>query len=331
MERLKIGVIGAGHMGRNHVRILSEERNYFAFEGIYDVSEEQAEKVASQYGVKVFKTAEELLQEVNAVIIAVPSTLHKETALLAAEYGVHALVEKPLSTNVRDADIMIKVFKEKKLKLAVGHVERFNPVIVELEKILSDVQAFFIEAHRYSPFSGSGRITDTSVVEDLMVHDIDLVCGLMSPFKVTDIRSNGERIMSDRIDFATCMLDFGEDAHAVINASRISQNKERSLTIHTPDSCIYADLLTRTLSISKNTNIVVDGLNANSYTQDSVVQKIFVPSKEPLREELLSLYDSIVYDKPVKVDGGAGMEAVKICEEVVRRIDNRKSRQGEEG
>lgn len=323
MNRLKTGVIGCGHMGCNHVRILSEE---FCFElvGIYDKSEKQAEKISEQFHVKAFKTPEKLLEETEAVVIAVPSSLHREMALLAAEHHVHALVEKPIALNVADAELIVKKFREEGLKLAVGHVERFNPVIVELEKILNNVQVFFMEAHRYSPFSGSGRITDTSVVEDLMVHDIDLVCGLMNPYRVTDIRGNGEKIRSERIDFATCMLDFGENAHAVIDASRVSQNKERSLTVHTKDCCIYADLLTRTLSISRNTNIVVDGLNANTYTQDSVVQKIFVPSREPLREELLSLYDSIVQDGPVKVDGEAGLEAVKICEEVVGRIEGRK-------
>lgn len=327
MTKLKIGVIGCGHMGCNHVRILSGE-SCFDFIGIYDKSEEQADKVSKQYDIKSFKNPEELLKEVEAIVIAVPSSLHREMAFLAAKHHVHALVEKPIALNAADAEAIVDKYQENDLKLAVGHVERFNPVIVELEKILNNNQVFYMEAHRYSPFSGSGRITDTSVVEDLMVHDIDLVCGLMSPYQVTDIRSNGERIRSNRLDFATCMLDFGEMAHAVINASRVSQNKERSLTVHTLDSCIYADLLTRTLTISKNTNIVMDGLNANAYTQDGIVQKIFVPSREPLREELLSVYDSIVHDAPIRVDGGAGLEAIKVCEEVIRRINMRKT--GEE-
>lgn len=324
MKKLRIGVIGCGHMGCNHVRIISRE-SCFDFIGIFDKSIAQAKKCSEQYGVKAYSEPEELLQEVEAVVIAIPSSLHKEMAFLVADHHVHALIEKPIALNVVDAEEIVNKYNENGLKLSVGHVERFNPVIVELEKIIDTVgQIFYIEAHRYSPFSGGGRITDTSVVEDLMVHDIDLVCGLMAPSRVTDIRSNGERIRSDRTDFATCMLDFGETAHAVINASRVSQNKERSLTVHTPECCIYADLLTRTLMISKNTNIIVDGLNANFYTQDGVIQKIFVPGKEPLREELLSFYDSVVYDRPVKVDGEAGLKAVKICEEVLRKIDNGK-------
>lgn len=325
MEQLKIGVIGCGHMGRNHVRILSNEFR-FDLVGIYDVSAEQAAKVSEEYHVKSFSSTEKLLEAVDAVVIAVPSFLHKKIALLAAEYQVHTLVEKPIALNVLDAEEIVVEFQKRGLKLAVGHVERFNPVIVELGKLLERDKVFFLEAHRYSPFNGSGRITDTSVIEDLMVHDIDLVCGLMQPLHVTDIRGNGEVIQSNHIDFATCMLDFGEEAHAVINASRVSQDKERSLIIHTKDSCIYADLLTRTLSVSKNTNIAPTGNNPSNYMQDGIVQKIFVPGAEPLREELLSIYDSIMKDAPVCVDGQAGMEAVHICGEVRRRLEERKGR-----
>lgn len=326
MEQLKIGVIGCGHMGRNHVRILSNEFR-FDLVGIYDVSAEQAAKISEEYQVKSFSSPEKLLESVDAVVIAVPSFLHKKTALLAAEYQVHTLIEKPIALNVSDAEEIVAEFQKKGLKLAVGHVERFNPVIVELGKLLERDKVFFLEAHRYSPFNGSGRITDTSVIEDLMVHDIDLVCGLMQPLRVTDIRGNGEVIQSNRIDFATCMLDFDRGgAHAVINASRVSQDKERSLTIHTKDSCIYADLLTRTLSVSKNTNIALTGNNPGCYMQDGIVQKIFVPGAEPLREELLSIYDSIMKDAPVCVDGQAGMEAVRICGEVCRRLEERRGR-----
>lgn len=319
-NKLKIGVIGTGHMGRNHVRNIVEERAYFDFVGIYDQNRDQAIKIAQQYDVKIFPTAESLLEQVEAVVIAVPSSLHKEIGLLAATHNVHALIEKPLSTTTAGAKELADAFERNNLKLAVGHIERFNPVMLELEKILDSSKIVYIEVHRYSPFSGSGRITDTSVVEDLMIHDVDLVCKLMSPFKVTDIRGNGERIRSNRTDFATCMLNFGENAHAVINASRVSQSKERSISIHTEDSFIYADLLSRALTITKNTNIVVDGSNDNTYMQDGLVQRIFVPSKEPLKSELLAFFNSVKNGVPVAADGATGIEAIRICDEVVNII-----------
>lgn len=318
METLKVGVIGTGHMGRNHVRNLSEEKR-FDLVGIYDANIEAAQEIAGKYEVKAFDSMEELLEQIDAVIIAVPSSLHKEVAFVAAGYNVHALVEKPLATTSEDAWAIVREFNEKKLKLAVGHIERFNPVFRELQKLVNPQEIFFIEATRYSPFSGSGRITDTSVVEDLMIHDVDLVCALMGGIEVSSIHGRGEAVKSGRTDFATCLMDFDGKAHAVVNASRISQNKERAIAVHTENCCIYADLLAKTLEIFKSTNLTIDLTKENSYKQDGVVQKIYVPIEEPLRAELVAFYESVVNDAPVAVDGQVGVRTIKICEEVANR------------
>ncbi len=315
---LRIGVIGTGHMGRNHVRNLSEEKR-FDFVGIYDSDKKQAEEVASKYDVRAFDTLDDLLNEVEAVVVAVPSSLHKEIALKVAEHGVHALVEKPLATTSEDARTITNTFREKQLKLAVGHIERFNPVFRELKKLVGQEEIFYIEACRYSPFSGSGRITDTTVVEDLMIHDVDLVCALMDGKEVTSLHGRGESVVSPLTDFATCLMDFGGQTHAVVNASRISQNKERSITVHTKNCCICADLLARTLEIYKSTNLTIDLTKDNSYKQDGIVQKIYVPIEEPLRAELVSFYNSIVNDTQIEADGDVGIRAIEICEEVSNR------------
>lgn len=319
MKKLKIGVIGIGHMGTNHVRNLAGDGR-FDLVGIYDADLQQAKRVADKYKISAYVSLDELLDELDAVVVAVPSSLHIEIGLRVAEHGVHALIEKPLATNVEDASVLIEAFKKNKLKLSVGHIERFNPVMVELDKIISSEDVICLEAHRYSPFSGSGRITDTSVVEDLMIHDIELVTHLMSPFKVTDIRGNGESVKTDNIDFATCMLNFGETAHAIINASRISQNKERMIVIHTAESCIRADLLSQTLTITKSTLLTVDAQGTNTYRQDGIVQHIFVPREEPLRAELLAFYQAVVEDAPVIVTGETAMRAIEICDELNKRI-----------
>ncbi|MCF0239806.1 MAG: Gfo/Idh/MocA family oxidoreductase, partial [Streptococcus gallolyticus] len=287
MERLKIGVIGTGHMGRNHVRNIAEEKR-FEFIGVYDADYETAKDIAAQYDTKAYESVNQLLNDIDAVVIAVPSSLHKELALLASEQGVHALVEKPLATTSEDAQIIVDAFVSKGLKLAVGHIERFNPVFKELQKLSNARDIYYVEACRYSPFSGSGRITDTSVIEDLMIHDVDLVCALMEGKELTSIQGCGESVRSERTDFATCLMDFGGRAHAVVNASRVAQNKERAITVHTADGCICADLLAKTLEIYKSTNLTVDLTNDNSYKQDSVVQKVYVPIAEPLRSELVA-------------------------------------------
>lgn len=321
METLKAGVIGTGHMGRNHVRNFSEEKR-FDFVGIYDSNAEIAKSLAEKYDVKAFESIDELLDNVEVVTIAVPSSMHKDVALTAAEHGVHTLVEKPLATTSKEAAAIVKAFREKNLKLAVGHIERFNPVFRELQKLVKDEEIFFIETNRYSPFNNSGHITDTSVVEDLMIHDVDLVCALMMEGggkKLTSIHGRGEAIKSGQTDFATCLMDFEGQAHAVVNASRISQNKERMITVHTANSCISADLLAKTLNICKSTNLTVDLSRDNSYVQDGLVQKVYVPIEEPLRAELIAFYEYVVKDTPIKIDGDAGINAIMICEEVANR------------
>ncbi len=320
MKKLKIGVIGTGHMGKNHVRNLADESGRFDLVGIFDSNFIQAEGIAEQYGTKAFENMDELLNSVEAVVIAVPSSLHKEIGLKVAEQKVHALIEKPLAINSKDAKELSDTFENKGLKLQVGHIERYNPVITELDKILNKEQVFFVEVHRFGPFSGSGRITDASVVEDLMIHDIDLVCHLLNSYKQKEISGVGEVVRSNNYDFATCMIKFDNDAHAVISASRVSQSKERALYIHTEDSHIFADLLNKSLTISKNTDLVVSGTHDNSYIQDGIVQRIFVPIKEPLRAELIAFYDSVVEDKPIIADGLVGIRAVEICEEVINQI-----------
>ena len=324
MKPLKIGVIGTGNMGKNHVRNIAQEKAIFELVGIYDASEKQAELISSQYGTKAFSSPEELLKQVEAAVIAVPSSLHRQYGLLAAEYGVHALIEKPLATNSRDAREIAEAFKNKGLKLAVGHIERFNSVIIELKKILDPGEPFFIEARRYSPFSNSGRITDTSVVEDLMIHDVDLVCYLLGNPKIVSVHGFGESVRSGNTDFATGFIRFDSNVHAVISASRVSQDKERVIKIHTENSSIRADLLAKTLIVSKNTGISLEGQSDLTYKQDGVVQKIFVPIQEPLRTELIAFHDSVVNDTPIVADGEVGIRAVELCEQIVSEIKNDK-------
>ncbi len=319
MNKLKVGVIGTGHMGKNHVRIVATEPCFNVI-GIYDPDLVEAEVAAAPYGLKVFNSMERLLEQTEAVVIAAPSSLHKELGLIAADYGVHVLMEKPLATTSKDAIVLVETFKKKNLKLQVGHVERFNPVIPELDKLLRQTEVYFVEAKRFSPFTVSGRITDTSVVEDLMIHDVDLVCHLLDPGKVTAIKGVGKSVKSLDVDFATCALDFDTNAYAIVSASRVAQDKERTLVIHTPDSSIEADLLTRSLTVRRETNLDFGGAQTGTYRQSSVIEKIFVPDQEPLRGEHLSFYRSVVEGAPLVVPGEYGAKAIEICEEVALQI-----------
>ena len=166
MQQLRIGVIGVGNMGRNHVRILSEEERCFHLAGVYDADGARAQKIAEQFGTTASQEMEPLLQAVEAVVIAVPSSLHRAVWLLAAAHGVHALIEKPLAMSAGDAQALCRAFAASGKILTAGHVERFNPVYTELSKLLMHEQIIAIEARRYSPFDG--RIKDANVAANLL-------------------------------------------------------------------------------------------------------------------------------------------------------------------
>ena len=141
----------------------------------------------------------------------------------------------------------------------------------------------------------------------------------MDDREITSIHGRGEDVLSGQTDFATCLLDFGGKAHAIISASRVSQNKERSITVHTAENCLRADLLSRTLEIFKSTNLTVDLAKDYSYRQDGIVQKVYVPIEEPLRAELIAFYESIVEEKPIESNGETAIRAIEICEQVANR------------
>ena len=309
-------------MGRNHVRILSEEERYFELTGVYDADQNRARKIAAQYETAAFEQAEDLLDQVEAVVIAVPSSLHRAVGLLAAERGVHALIEKPLAISASEARQLCRAFADRHCKLTVGHVERFNPVYNVLSKLLKHEQVIAIEARRYSPYDG--RIKDANVVEDLMIHDLDLVCDLMSGHSVEQVFAVGQMVQSERLDFAQCTLRFDNGSQAAVSASRVTEGKIRELNIHTRSGFITADLLAKTLLISRSTNMVIDDGQDNSYRQESVTEKIFVPIMEPLRAELLDFCDAVVNDRPVRVDGETAVRVITLCEDVIREAQMRR-------
>ncbi len=327
MKKLKIGVIGVGNMGRNHLRILNEESARFDLAGIFDTNMERAAALAEFFGTEAVPNATELLKRTEAVVIAVPSSLHKEYGLLAASQGVSALIEKPLATTLRDATELTQAFSEHSCRLSVGHVERFNPVIATLKNVLQNEDIIAIEARRYSPFDG--RIKDASVIEDLMIHDVDIVCNLLDGHEITSVAGSGRIIKSGRLDFAQSLLQFDNGVQASVSASRVTADKVRELDIHTKDSFIKADLLAKTLLICTNTNMVIDEGKECSYKQDSLTQRIFVPIVEPLRAELVAFHQAVTEDRNIAVDGKLATHIISICEAIQEKcyhIENANAR-----
>lgn len=315
MEIVKIGVIGAGSMGRNHVRILSAGHASYEFAGFYDADAQRAEAVARQFGVRAFPSLEALWERVDAVTIAAPSSLHRELALTAAAHGLHALVEKPLALNLADAEEIQSAFAAAGRTLAVGHVERYNPVVTELRKLLRHEKILALEVRRYSPYNG--RITDANVVQDLMIHDIDLVCGVLLPETLQTVHAVGEIAASGKLDYVQSLLRFAGGTVATLGASRVTESKVREIAVHTDRSYILADLLNRSLAVLRNTNLVIDQGEASAYRQDSVTQKIFVPMVEPLQMELFDFVDCIRQGRTPEAGGPVACRAIAVAETII--------------
>ncbi len=315
LGKLRIGVIGAGSMGRNHVRILSTEKADFEWIGFYDTDGDRARELSAQFSVPAFSSMEALMEQADAVTIAAPSSCHKEIALEAARRGLHALVEKPLALTLADAEEISHAFARAGRILAVGHVERFNPVVTELCKLVRHEKIRALEVRRYSPYNG--RITDADVVQDLMVHDIDLVCNVLIKQPLAGICSAGQATVSGRLDFVQSLMKFADGTSACIGASRITESKVREIVVHTDRSYILADLLGRSLSVLRNTNLVIDEGEESAYRQDSVTQKIFVPMVEPLRMELMDFVECVHRNRQPAADGQAACRTIEIVETIV--------------
>lgn len=319
MEKLRIGVIGAGSMGRNHVRILSAEKKNCEFVGFFDADGNRAGEVARQFSVRAFPSMEALMGEADAVTIAAPSSKHKDIALEAARRGLHALVEKPLALTVGDAEAIDHAFSAAGRVLMVGHVERYNPVVTELCKLVQHEKIVALEVRRYSPYNG--RINDADVVQDLMIHDIDLVCNVLLPRKLANVYTVGESTVSGRLDFAQALMQFEDGTAASLGASRVTENKVREIAVHTDRSYILADLLNRSLSVIRNTNLVIDGGTESAYRQDSVTQKIFVPMVEPLHMELMDFIGCAMQGRTPPANGQAACRAIEIAETIIGQAE----------
>ena len=232
MEPLRIGVIGVGHLGALHVRMLKEIPTA-RLVGICDTSAERLANVAAEYDVRPYPDLGELLQDVDALTIATPTSTHCEVAAKGLQSGKHCFVEKPITRSVEEAESLCRMAAEKGLILQVGHIERFNPAILALEPY--EIHPLFIESHRLSQFNPRG--TDVPVVLDLMIHDIDLILSFVhSPVK--NVEASGVAVVSDTVDIANARIQFMNGCVANVTASRISQRKMRKMRLFQPNRYI---------------------------------------------------------------------------------------------
>lgn len=321
-QKLRMGVVGTGSLGFHHARILRDVDGV-EMVGIHEARDTRAREVEAELGVARFDTLDALLDQVDAIVVAVPTTAHEAVAVAALERGIHTLVEKPMAPDLAAADRMLSAAEQGGAIVQIGHVERFNQALRAAEPYLD--QPLFVESHRMAPFSP--RSTDVAVVLDLMIHDVDLIGSLVGR-PVTDIAASGVAVLTPNVDIANARLTFEGGAVANLTASRVSLEKMRKIRIFQPSGYLSLNLADGTgefLRLKKgipalNEEAVVSPPPAGGLA--ALVERIPLQGDgaEPLRKELESFRDAVRGDRPPAVSGIDGREALALTLSIEARI-----------
>lgn len=302
MEKLKIGVIGAGRLGAFHTKVYSRLDNVKLI-GVCDCNLARAIEIGKKYHTASYSDYEDLFDKVDAVSIAVPTSLHYNIAKEFLKHGIHVLIEKPITKTLSEADELIDIAKEKKLIIQVGHIERFNSAVLAIEPYLKKPK--FIECQRLGPFHK--RVDDVGVVLDLMIHDIDIVLGLMKQ-DVVKIEAVGLSTISDYEDVTNVRLTFEDGTVADITASRVTKDVVRKMRIFQEDSYLSLDYLSQETAIFRKTGERIEK------------EKIKIKKKDPLKKELKSFVNCVINNKQPIVSGTEGRRALQVALEIVEKI-----------
>jgi len=319
---LKTGVIGVGSMGQNHARVYNEISNLV---GIADVNEEQGKKLSKKFRVKFYKDYEEMLEHVDAISIAVPTFLHYEIAKKAISKKVNILIEKPLSDNIQKCQKLIDLAKKGNVTLAVGHIERHNPVVAYAKKAIVDKlwgNLISMSSKRVSPYPE--RISDVGVILDFAVHDIDILRYLSNDKVMSVFCSGGFYKSSDREDYATLSLNFSSGVIGISEVSWLTPMKVRKIYLTCSTHYIEIDLLTQTIEILNSQLLEVN--EGNLFNTTLKIQKdiINVPKKEPLMLEILDFLTCVKKKKEPLVTGQDGLMNISIAQSAIESLNNNK-------
>jgi predicted dehydrogenase len=304
---VRIAVIGVGHLGRHHARILAELPDVDLV-GVVDVNRQRAEQVAAQYHTRAIGDWHDVASAVDAATIATPTDTHAVIATAMLEAGVHVLVEKPMTRTTAEADLLIAAAAKSGATLAVGHTERFNPAVAEARRHVREPK--FIEVHRLGTFPD--RSLDIDVVFDLMIHDLDLVLQFVGG-DLTSLDAVGVPVLTPRIDIANVRLRFAGGCTANLTASRISRDRVRKIRFFQRDAYLSVDYSTQELEMWR------------LVPQDGVMPsiqggKLEVPHEEPLKRELTDFVAAIRERRAPAVTGAEGRAALALAEQIVERM-----------
>lgn len=315
---LKVGVLGAGHLGKIHLRLLKESEKYDLV-GFYDANTENAKKVSEEFGYKVFSNIDELIKAVDVVDVVTPTLSHFEVGKKAISEGKHLFIEKPITNTYEEAQELIKLAKKNGVKGQVGHVERFNPAFRAVVSRIDN--PMFIEAHRLAEFNPRG--TDVPVVLDLMIHDIDAVLSVVKS-KVKSINASGVSVISDTPDIANARIEFENGCVANLTASRISLKNMRKARFFQRDAYISVDFLDKVCEVVKMKDAPE---NPDEYAMvlqnaEGIKKQIYFDNPEvspnnAILDELETFADAINNNTTPIVTMEQGAEALRVAKGVI--------------
>lgn len=315
---LKAGVLGAGHLGKIHLKLLNQSNKY-ELVGFYDPIKENAEKVAAEFGYKSFNTIQELIDAVDVVDIVTPTLSHFDCAKEAIEKGKHIFIEKPITKTVEEAEMLIELAEKHNVKGQVGHVERFNPAFTAVKDSIQN--PMFIETHRLAEFNPRG--TDVPVVLDLMIHDIDIILSVVKS-KVLSVHASGVSVISETPDIANARIKFENGCVANLTASRISLKNMRKSRFFQKDAYIAVDFFEKATEVVKMKEAAespgdfdmilqnAEGIKKQIYFENPTVQ-----GNNAILDELETFADAINNNTTPIVTLEQGTEALRVAHMII--------------
>lgn len=324
---LKIGVFGAGHLGKIHIRLIQELKDHFHLVGFYDANQETATQVSEEFQVKSFEKPEDLIQLVDCIDIVTPTISHFELASLAFKAGKHTFIEKPITQTIDEAHDLIALADEFNLKVQIGHVERFNPAFQAALPYFKE--PMFIETHRLAQFNPRG--TDVPVVLDLMIHDIDIILSVVKS-EVKSISASGVAVVSESDDITNVRIEFENGCVANLTSSRISLKNMRKSRFFQKDAYISVDFLSKELEVVRMQNIegeadpfdIVFDMGNQSPKKKVLFDKPDIEGRNAIKDELESFHNSIVNNTRPVVNIHDGSKALEVATQILEKLNESK-------
>ncbi len=318
---LRIGVFGVGHLGKFHLNNWQEIEDV-TLAGFFDPDDKNAGSVEEKYKIKRYLDAEELMNHCDVVDVVAPTPYHYELCALALRKGKHVFVEKPLTNTMDEARMLMKLAKESNVKFQVGHVERFNPAFLSLDK--TTLNPMFIEVHRLAQFNPRG--TDVSVILDLMIHDIDIILNIVKS-NVSYISANGVAVMSDTPDIANVRIEFDNGCVANLTSSRISLKKMRKMRLFQKDAYIGIDFLEKKTEVIKidapgDKNVFSFDIETNHGKKTIGIANPVIEDVNAIKMELEQFRNAILQNTETPVTIIDGFRAMDVAHQILDKINN---------